>query len=298
VARKKFAIIFVIFIVFGCTKTTSKPSETNTLEYSEITTPEYSIIKTQESKDIDFRENSENSKEANKMLVNYLEREDKTTSYLDIIQYAGNFTNFTPILEFKNLKTLKINNYMTDISGITVLSQHEKLSELFLWSKNVTDISPLSALVNLRFLSVDVINTHTDASELLPLINLETLVFTATSSETIRNISKLTWLKELYLDLDNENLDISQVKNLINLELLEMYGPPNKTFEFNISWMNQLKYLKELKLVHFKITDVSPLLKLPNIKIIDVMWCSISDENIALLKKTGATVFTHADADH
>jgi hypothetical protein len=300
---KKLILICGILILLGCKKTAAKPSgmpiPTTAPEYSEAVTQDYSEI--QENIDIDFKAYSKDPKEAvkeaNETLVYILEKANKSTSYLRISTRSGNFTDFSPFLAFKNLETLKIDNYMTDISGITVLSQHEKLSELILWSKKVTDISPLSALVNLRSLYINVDSTCTNASELLPLVNLESLGFRPASSETIKNISRLTWLKSLYLSLDYEGLDISPVQNLKNLEDLTIRGPIHKYIEFDISWISQLVNLQELEFKYLNITDISPLLKLPNLKKIDVQYSVISDENIALLKKTGATVWTYADAD-
>jgi hypothetical protein len=227
----------------------------------------------------------------NEKLIQYLERQDKAKTYLSLP--LGNYTNFTPLLDFKDLEFLKIDNFeLTDISGITVLSQQEKLTQLTIWAEKVTDISPLSALVNLRELSVDIKNTSTDASELLPLVRLEKLAFVATSSKTIYNISQLTRLKSLYLYLHNNNIDISPIQNLTNLECLEMEGPDYKVTEFDISWIGRLGNLKELELGYFKIVDVSPLLKLPHLSQVNVMWSEISDRNADLLRKAGVTVYT------
>jgi hypothetical protein len=228
---------------------------------------------------------------ADEKLIKFLESKDKKTTYLSLP--LGNFTNYTPLLAFKDLEFLRIDNYeLTDISGITVLSRHEKLTELFLWAENVTDISPLSALVNFRTLNVDVKNTCTDASELLPLVRLEELYFSPTSSKTIYNISQLTRLKRLGLHLRNENIDISPVQNLINLECLEMAGPMYEMTEFDISWMGRLLNLQELKLSRFKIVDVGPLLKLPHLATVNVMFSEINDENIKLLRTTNAMIYT------
>jgi Leucine-rich repeat (LRR) protein len=311
---RKLFLIYGIFILLGCKKTAAKPSETTTPEYFGAFTQEYSEIeatpkdysKIQENTDIgnwwrydNFRDIAKDPQKAQIMLVYYLEKQDKTTSKISITPFkAGNFTDYTPFLAFKNLTELYIDNdLITDISGITVLSQHEKFSELFLWTENVTDLRPLSALVNLRFLSVSVSKTYNVTSELLPLVRLEHLAFSHATAETIRSISKLTWLKRLFIGLDNEDIDISPIQNLKNLECLEITGPIYKQTEFNISWIGQLVKLQEIELSRVKITDVTPFLKLPKIEEIDVMWSEISDENIALLKKTGAVVYTYADAD-
>jgi hypothetical protein len=227
-------------------------------------------------------------------LIKFLEDKDKAKTELSLISFdVGNFTDYTPLLAFKNLEFLEIFNYsLTNISGITVLSRHEKLSHLILWAENVTDISPLSALVNLRILSVDIPNIFTDASELLPLVRLEELYFSPTSSKTIYNISQLTWLKTLYINLHNKDIDISPVQNLINLECLEMSGPMYEMTEFDISWMGRLVNLQELKLSGFKIVNVGPLLKLPHLATVNVMFSEISDENIKLLRTTNAMIYT------
>jgi hypothetical protein len=233
----------------------------------------------------------------NEKLIKYLEKLDKTKTYLSLP--LGNYTDYTSLLDFKDLEFLKIDNYeLTDISGITVLSRHEKLSCLYLWAKNVTDISPLSVFVNLRTLNVDIKNTCTNASEVLPLVSLEELMFSPTSSKTIYNISQLTGLNSLYLFLENENIDLSPVQNLTNLEYLEMRGPEDKMIEFDISWVGRLANLKEFSLSRFKILNVDPLLKLPNLSKVNVMWSEISDKNAGLLRKAGVTVYTPDDRDH
>jgi len=288
---KKIFFIYFLFILLGSIKAVADPSEVKKTEYSEI----------QESIVTDFWDNAEDPQKANKMLFDYLEKQDKTITRLGLIPTrVGNFTDYTPLLAFKDLETLDIDNFLiTDISGITVLSQHEKLSKLILWAEKVTDIRPLSALINLRLLNISINNTCTNASELLYLINLESLVFRPASSETINNISRLTWLKLLYLGLDYEGIDISPIQNLKNLERLTIRGPrPNyEKTEIDISWISQMTNLQELELDGYIIKDISPLLKLSNLKIINVMFSDISEENIALLRATGTVIFTPADAD-
>jgi hypothetical protein len=76
------------------------------------------------------------------------------------------------------------------------------------------------------------------------------------------------------------------------MEFLEMVGPEYKKTKFDISWIERMVNLKELKLEDFKILDVGPLLKLPHLSIVDVMFSEISDENIKLLRTTNALIIT------
>jgi Leucine-rich repeat (LRR) protein len=284
----------------GCTKTSPPPADAVTPEYQE--TLKYETDGSGDGGESETQSLSplQEPLSENEKLIQYLERQDKTKTYLSLISSnVGNFTDLTPLLAFKDLEFLDIDNYeLTDISGITVLSRHEKLSTLYLWAEKVTDLSPLSALVNLRTLNVDVANTYTDASELLPLVSLEELMFSPTSSKTIYNISQLIGLKRLVLYLYNRDIDLSPVQNLINLESLKMAWPDDKMTEFDISWIGRLVNLKELELKYIKIVDVSPLLKLPNLIIVNVMWSVISDKNADLLRKAGVTIYTEADKDH
>ena len=235
---------------------------------------------------------------ANKWLRYCLEKKDKSATYLSGLYDAGNFIDFTPLLDFANLETLNIvNRYLTSIDGITVLSQMEKLTDLTIWAEQVTDTSPLSALVNLKYLSVDT-KTRTDASELLPLVNLEALVCSPESTKAIQNISNLTGLKYLYLEFEPEGMNLSSLQNLVHLQELLLRGDIFTDPEFDTTALGQLNSLEKLTMSGFTLTNVQPLLSFPKLSWLNIMFCEINEENLALLEAGIEQVYSAKDKDH
>jgi hypothetical protein len=235
---------------------------------------------------------------SNKRLILFLEPHDKLLSSLTLGPTdTGNFSDFNPLLMFNNLESLKINNYfLTDISGIAVLTKLEKLSSLTLWAKQVNDISSLSSFINLKELSIDVSNMYTDASELLPLENLERLFFCPTSTKTIQNLSQLTSLIELGLTFETTGIDISSLRNMTNLKRLHLIIHTDAMPELDIMAIGQLINLEYLYIEGFSINDVNPLVNLPNLSTINVMFSTINEKNIKLLKAS-KEVITYNDID-
>lgn len=105
------------------------------------------------------------------------------------------------------------------------------LKELTLQYVLISDMTPLTNLINLRSLAL--LHTHRiskipDLSKLTELVHLR---FETSSITDITGISGLTNLRQLTL-LNNPNLsDISPVANLRNLEILRLDNNPNITAE-------------------------------------------------------------------
>jgi hypothetical protein len=241
---------------------------------------------------------------SNLLLKMYLENKDKYISSLDIGSYhTGNFSDFTLLLDFKKLETLIIDNeLLTDISGITVLAELEELTSLTIWAKRVTDIRPLSAFVNLKKLNIEVSKTCDDASVLLPLVNLESLSFWHASSESISGIAQLLNLEELGFRFATEKVDILPLRNLYYLKTLciknyDSYVP--KYEELDLTPLKYMINLESLEIEGFTITDVNPLLSLPNLVRVNFMFSEIDEHNVMLLRnETNASIYTKADRDH
>jgi hypothetical protein len=113
---------------------------------------------------------SENAKPAQ-----YIDGIDRLSTELNLP--SGDYTDFTPLLEFKNLEVLKIDNpWLSNIDGISVLVGLPKLRSLIIWSEKITTIRPISTLTNLHVFSFSV-GYYPDASELLYSIDLKNYHF-------------------------------------------------------------------------------------------------------------------------
>lgn len=80
-----------------------------------------------------------------------------------------NFTDLTPLGEFKNLETLDLSG--TDVFVLSPLAKLKNLRTLNLRDTQVSDLSPLADLKNLRQLSLG----FTQVSDLSPLASLNNL---------------------------------------------------------------------------------------------------------------------------
>ncbi|HBE18484.1 MAG TPA: hypothetical protein DDW51_12930 [Cyanobacteria bacterium UBA11367] len=113
------------------------------------------------------------------------------------------------------------------------------MTELYLDDNLLTDISPLSTLTKLTWLSLDN-NFLTDISPLSTLTNLTEL---SLDNNKITDISPLSTLTNLnWLSLDNNLLtDISPLQSLGNLNYAFIYGLslPKKYFLPQHQWLSQ-----------------------------------------------------------
>ena len=143
------------------------------------------------------------------------------------------------------------------------------MRSLSLANNQITDISPLSELVNLDILNLG-INNITDISLLSELVNLKQLYL---GNNKIYDISPLSGLVYLgILDLNFNNItDISPLSTLVKLEELRLWG--NQITD--ISPLSGLVNLQGLFLVDNQITDISPLSNLTNLT-----WLELSGNQI------------------
>jgi internalin A len=188
---------------------------------------------------------------------------------------------------------------LSDISGIIVLSGLPRLEAIVIRSEKLTDISPLSTLVNLKWLNLD-LNYCINGSELLPLANLKTLYLSPASSETIMNIGKLVSLESLSLVIDIATVNFFPLKNLVKLSELDITNPFFVRSEIDMRPFVGLQNLETIKLSGFILNDIIPLTDLYSLRTLDIRFSTISENNIDQLKQDGKIkwLFTHHDADH
>ncbi len=139
--------------------------------------------------------------------------------------------------KIKSLKGIEYCNNLTRLS----ITDHD----------GIKDLSPISALKNLRVLNLRNINI-TDLKPLSDLLNLDTLRISQSKLSDITPLNKLTKLK--VLDLSNNTIqDISTLKNFPNLIQLHLTGNKIK----DISSLRELRKIRVLALGQNQITDIS-----------------------------------------
>jgi Leucine-rich repeat (LRR) protein len=277
---KYLFIIFSFFILFlGC-----KPSKDNTI--IELKNVEEKI----EAKVENHEYKNEETKTAilEKLIdygeqnyrYNYREFEKSfSVSYEEDIIFLTNFTQeeLSEFIEYLVIQGEKI----TDINFIENFPQ---LKILVKSSWNMIDnIEVIGHLYNLKFLRIDYLEKNTDLS---PISNLVNLVFLSLGYSEIKDLSPISNLENLEeLDLTGNKIEnIDPIFSLINLKSLSL-----DYYDENIERLQNLEYLyvpfmsqddlyslaslKKLRqLVIFwaaGFDDVSPLLELQNLEYIE-----------------------------
>ena len=159
-------------------------------------------------------------------------------------------------------------NEISDLSPLTGLIN---LTYLSLWDNSISDISALSNLTNLTYLDLDG-NSISDISALSNLTNLERLSLADNSISDISALSNLTNLPWLSLG-GNSISDISALSNLTNLERLSLADNSIS----DISALSNLTNLTWLFLAVNSISDISALSNLTNLPWLSLGGNSISD---------------------
>ena len=178
-----------------------------------------------------------------------------------------------------------------DIRDLTGLQFATNLSFFIHGSSKVSDLSPISRLVNLTFLGglrgvedltplarllkLEQIwfsghNSVSDLSPLAGLVNLE-LIHGALSVSDLSPLAGLTKLRHLYLPGEDIS-DLTPLAGLTNLEELYLFG--NDVTD--ISLLARLTDLKRLHLSSNDLSDISPLAGLSNLK-----WLNLSNNKIS-----------------
>ncbi|PHS04973.1 MAG: hypothetical protein COA78_15865 [Blastopirellula sp.] len=145
------------------------------------------------------------------------------------------------------------------ISDLSPLSKLKRLRFLTLSNTQVTDISPLSNLTNLESLEL----SDTNVSDITPISNLKKLIKLNIYSSKVSDISPLSNLTNLHwLNFARTKVqDLSPLKNLSNLTMLEFYDCPIK----DISPIANLGNITDLNLGGTQINDLTPLVNMKNL---------------------------------
>ena len=163
------------------------------------------------------------------------------------------------------------------IGDLTALQFATNLERLYIgdWHKKgnqVSDLSPIAGLVNLRELRLD----ENPISDLSPLKNLKNLTHLVCRETPVSDLSPLAGLINLRLIFLNETSnisDLSPLSRVINLEVLHLTG--NKVSD--LSPLAELNSLRDLLIWGNPVTDLSPLTQLPKLTQLNICGTDLPD---------------------
>jgi hypothetical protein len=196
--------------------------------------------------------------------------------------------NLDFIKGFYNLKELRIGQ-KNNLKNIEPIKYIYNLETLTLYDLQQVDLSPISSLNNLKKLIL--CQSEIDISPISNLKNIEYLFLQENIIENMNLIYDLIGLKTLRF-YKQDNFDLTYIEKLKYLESLEIHL--NKEIDFND--LSKLNNLKEL-IIHFiypfeyYINDVSPLLKLNNLE--KILFCNFSSVNIMPLAESSSLKYIY-----
>ncbi len=152
--------------------------------------------------------------------------------------------------------------YLKDkgISDLTGLEFATNIKELDISQNPITDLRPLSNLIQLmelHFWHFPGKSTNLDLRPLSPLINLKVIVFEGNGISDITPLAGLKKLRELNLT-NNRIEEVHSLAGLLNLEVLSLEGNGIT----DISPLSNLKKLRSLNVKYNNIQDISSVLDL------------------------------------
>ena len=162
--------------------------------------------------------------------------------------------------DLQGLKELDATDY--GIRSLDGIQACENLTELTLWFNDITDITPLSNLKQLKYLDLDN-NNVADLSPLAKLAHLETLYASYNPITDLSPLSGISTLQLLFIDYV-EVANWGTVEQLTSLSKLSADGNGIK----DVSLFAKLELLTVLYLASNAIVDVSPLGMLSNLEVL------------------------------
>ena len=219
-----------------------------------------------------------------------------------LINHNHDIEDFSPLAELTNLTYLNLGNTGMNNEDLEYISDLTDLEELFFWDNNITDISAIQNLINLRRLSYSHFgnpnrNEITDISVLTNLKDLEELYVEGAGK--IEDFSPIADLNNLYrINIADTGFGDEDTKYLSDLERVEFLVFYNNNIT-DISFLESFNNLNVLSFSNNKVKDISPLLNIENWEEGDEIWMSdnnfdLDDQNIKdiieELKEKGVTV--------
>nr|WP_308649063.1 dockerin type I domain-containing protein [uncultured Agathobacter sp.] len=180
----------------------------------------------------------------------------------------------------ENLETCYLDN--TNISDLTPIADLKNLKKLYIYNdKKIADISALKNLTQLAILNISGTKV-TDITSLATLKNLERLDISKTDITNISAIGNLKDLKWLNMN-DSKVTDISALKSATALR----YFLAKNTGISDITPLCMAEYLHNVFLDNCSnISTITPLYELENLKYLSVAGTKVSDdERLEITKK-------------
>ncbi len=175
--------------------------------------------------------------------------------------------------EMATLRELELpNRGVQDLTGLQFATNLRRL-RLGDWGtgNQVSDISPLSGLINLRELWL----SHNPVSDLSPLRGLNNLTRLEIHNTQVSDLSLIAGLIRLQrLGISHANVsDLSPIAGLINLERFDFHDDSIS----DISPLAQLINLKEFNTWGNPITDISPIAQLSKLEVVNICDGDLTD---------------------
>ncbi|WP_058300648.1 leucine-rich repeat domain-containing protein [Gorillibacterium timonense] len=148
-------------------------------------------------------------------------------------------------------------NQITDLSPLSGLKQ---LKELNLNENQVTNLSPLAGLTELRSLLISQ-NQIKDIRPLAGLVKLTELSLSQNPITDLSILSGLTELTELSFD-DTPISDLTPIRGLAKLRILSFFDSKVE----NLEPLKALTSLEYLTMRDNRVSDLTPIVELPNLK--------------------------------
>ena len=186
-------------------------------------------------------------------------------------------SDLSPLSRLTRLVWLDLGGSNDRIRDLSPLSRLSGLEEFHCWNCNITDLTPLSGLVEMRSMKIVSNDRLSDLTPLSGLVNLTSLQAAYCDIGQLTPLSKLTNLVELSLDFNHGDGDLSPLSGLTKLRVLSVSGnavtdlsplsglTQLRTLDVgwndleNLSPLSELTELQSLLLSKNKIADLSPL---------------------------------------
>lgn len=143
---------------------------------------------------------------------------------------------------------------------------------VFLEDLELNDLGPLKGLSGVERLYLSSSSLR-DYSALTSLRSLRSLTVSNVSEPNFTYIANMTWLE--HLSLSNCSQDLESLGNLTNLKILKVSR--GKTVD--LEQISNLKRLERLDLEMVRVKSLNPLIKLENLRVVNLVDISIVEES-------------------
>lgn len=263
----------------GSTTITIKNSSDETVYTAQITVKDTLPEDAVEIKDMALRSSLLDDDTNKDGYISY--DEIKAIEYVSVDAYKGAALEDISCLKYaENLKTCYLDN--TNVSDLTPIAGLKNLKRLYIYNnEKVTDISVLKDLTQLTILDISETKV-TDITSLATLKNLERLDISKTDITNISAIGNLKDLKWLNMN-DTKVTDISALESATALR----YFLAKNTGISDITPLCMAEYLHNVFLDNCSnISTITPLYDLENLKYLSVAGTKVSDdERLEITKK-------------